>query len=69
MKLGKTGMKIHNAIVTRMSQSWIVNNLLIAQVEQDGEIFDCIYCTIARNAVLFASVGFIIGSFVGFLLG
>lgn len=46
-----------------------VEKYLIAQVEEDGNIFDCIYCTILRNAVLFTIVGLIIGFILGFILG
>ena len=62
-------MKIHYAITAIMAKSWIVENLLIAKVEEDGEVFDCIYCTILRNAVLFGSVGFLIGCILGYLVG
>lgn len=59
-------MKIHYKIVDIMAKSWIVENILIAKVrEADGEIYDCIYCTILRNAVLFLIIGLIFGYFVG----
>lgn len=59
-------MKIHYKIVDIMAKSWIVENILIAKVrESDGEIYDCIYCTILRNAVLFTIIGLIFGYFVG----
>ena len=58
--------KIHYLIVNAMAKSWIVEHILIAKVrEDDGEIYDCIYCTILRNAVLFMIIGLIIGYFVG----
>ena len=59
-------MKIHYFIVDLMAKSWLVENILIAKVrEGDGEIYDCIYCTILRNAVLFTIIGLIIGYFIG----
>ena len=59
-------MKIHHKIVDIMAKSWIVEHLLIAKVrDDDGEIYDCIYCTILRNAVLFAIIGLIFGYFLG----
>ena len=58
-------MTIHYWIVDIMAKSWIVENLLIAKVHEDGEVYDCIYCTILRNAVLFALIGFIVGYFAG----
>lgn len=69
MKLNGILLKIHEFITTKMSESWIVENLLIAKVTEDnGEQYDCIYCTILRNAVLFMCIGFIIGFLVGWLL-
>lgn len=53
--------KIHYAIVGYMAKLWIVENILIAKAEHDGELIDCIYCTILRNMVLFLCIGFIIG--------
>ena len=58
-------MAIHYWIITIMSKNWVVENLLIAKVREDGEEYDCIYCTILRNAVLFTLIGFIIGYFIG----
>ena len=58
-------LAIHHWIVNIMSKSWVVENLLIAKVREDGEVYDCIYCTILRNAVLFILIGFIIGYFIG----
>lgn len=59
-------MKIHYKIVDLMASSKFVENVLIAKVrEADGEIYDCIYCTILRNAVLFAIIGLIFGYFLG----
>lgn len=61
--------KIHYNITAKMSQMWVVNELLIAQVEhENGEKFDCIYCTILRNAVLFTCIGFIFGFLFGWLV-
>lgn len=62
-------LKIHDFITIKMSESRIVDNFLIARfTEDDGIQYDCIYCTILRNAILFACIGFIIGFFVGWLL-
>ena len=61
--------KIHYFITTKMSRSDIVNNYLIATVtDETGEIYDCIYCTILRNSVLFACIGFIFGFLFGWLV-
>ena len=61
--------KIHYFITTKMSKSGIVNNYLIATVtDETGEIYDCIYCTILRNSVLFACIGFIFGFIFGWLV-
>lgn len=60
---------LHNKIVSYMANLDFVEKYLIAQVEEDGNIFDCIYCTILRNAVLFTIVGLIIGFILGFILG
>lgn len=61
--------KIHHYITHKMSQSALVNNYLIATVtEETGETYDCIYCTILRNSVLFGSIGFIFGSIFGYFL-
>ena len=61
--------KIHYFITTKMSKSGIVNNYLIATVtDETGEIYDCIYCTILRNSVLFACIGFIFGFLFGWLV-
>ncbi len=60
--------KIHYFITEKMSQSDIVNDYLIATVTDDtGETYDCIYCTILRNSVLFACIGFIFGFLFGWL--
>lgn len=58
-------MAIHYWIVDIMAKSWIVENLLIAKVREGDEVYDCIYCTILRNAVLFTLIGLIIGYFAG----
>ena len=52
-------MAIHYWIINIMAKNWVVENLLIVKVREDGEVYDCIYCTILRNA------GFIIGYFIG----
>ena len=67
--MNKTLLKIHHKIVAYMATLWIVENILIAKVTEDGETYDCIYCTILRNAVIFAIVGFIFGCFVGYVVG
>ena len=60
--------KIHYFITEKMSQSDIVNDYLITTVTDDtGETYDCIYCTILRNGVLFACIGFIFGFHFGWL--
>ena len=60
--------KIHYFITEKMSQSDIVNDYLIATITDDtGETYDCIYCTILRNSVLFACIGFIFGFLFGWL--
>ena len=54
MKLSPFCQKVHNACVEWASKRWIVENVLIVKVEEEnGEEYDCIYCTIFRNAVLF----------------
>ena len=69
MRLPPILRKIHEKVTTKMSESWFVENILIAKVtEYDGTEYDCIYCTIIRNAVLFACIGFIFGSVFGWLL-
>ena len=61
--------KIHYFITEKMSQSDIVNDYLIATITDDtGETYDCIYCTILRNSVLFACIGFIFGFLFGWLV-
>lgn len=56
---------IHDAITNYMSKLWIVEHILIAKVtaEEDGVLvtYDCIYCTILRNAIIFFSLGLILG--------
>ena len=60
---------IHYYITLKMSQSDIVNNYLIATVtDEKGETYDCSYCTILRNGVLFACIGFIFGFLFGWLV-
>ena len=61
--------KIHYFITMKMSQSDIVNDYLIATVtDENGETYDCTYCTILRNGVLFACIGFIFGFLFGWLV-
>lgn len=57
--------KIHYFITRKMSESSIVNNYLIATITEDGETYDCIYCTILRNSVLFTCIGFTLGFIFG----
>ena len=54
-------MRIHYKIVDVMAESWVVENILIAKVREDGELHDCIYCTVLRNAVLFLCIGITFG--------
>lgn len=66
MRLSGFLQKVHNYVTALMSQCPLVEKYLIAQVEtEDGDVYDCIYCTILRNAVLFGCIGVVIG----FLLG
>ena len=57
--------KLHNAITSYMSKLWIVEHILIAKVteEEDGALvtYDCIYCTILRNALIFFALGVTLG--------
>lgn len=57
--------KLHNSITSYMSKLWIVEHILIAKVteEEDGALvtYDCIYCTILRNALIFFALGVILG--------
>lgn len=59
---------VHNAITNYMSKLWIVEHILIAKVtEEDGGVlvtYDCIYCTILRNAVIFFALGLLIGLYL-----
>ena len=58
--------KIHYFITEKMSRSKVVNDYLIATItDEQGETYDCIYCTILRNSVLFACIGFIFGFIIG----
>lgn len=69
MRLPPILRKIHEKVITKMSESLFVENILIAKVtEDDGMEYDCIYCTILRNAVLFLCIGFIFGLIFGWLL-
>lgn len=66
MKLPPALRACHDYITDRMAKSWFVENILIAKItEEDGLDYDCIYCTIIRNAILFSCIGFIIGYFLG----
>lgn len=61
--------KLHYFITMKMSQSKVVNDYLIASVtDENGETFDCIYCTILRNGVLFGCIGFFLGFIFGWLM-
>lgn len=55
----------HDTIVGYMAKSWIVENILIAKITEieDGQkvTYDCIYCTILRNAIIFFILGAIVG--------
>lgn len=68
MKIKRILQKIHYEVTKKMSESWLVENVLIAKVKEDGEEYDCIYCTILRNMVLFISIGFILGLIFGLML-
>lgn len=69
MKLNPILQKIHDKVTYLMSESKFVENVLIAKVtDDDGTEYDCIYCTILRNAVLFTCIGFIFGILVGLAL-
>ena len=57
-------LKIHHIIVDYIASLWVTEHLLIAKVHEDGEEYDCIYCTILRNLV----IGFIFGLIVGYLV-
>lgn len=64
----KTGLfasilaKLHYFITDKMSKSRFVNTYLIATVtDENGDTYDCIYCTILRNGILFLLLGFILG--------
>lgn len=62
--------KIHEYITTWMSNSWFVENLLIAKyddVDEDGNTVqvDCIYCTILRVAIIFFLAGSMFGTGLG----
>lgn len=66
MRLPPILRKVHDKVTIAMSNSSFVENVLIAKItEEDGKVYDCIYCTIIRNALLFG----VIGGIVGFLLG
>lgn len=61
--------KIHESVTAKMADSRFVENVLIAKYRADnGELHDCIYCTIIRVALLFGMLGFLIGLIAGWLL-
>lgn len=57
--------KLHGATTNYMAKLWIVEHILIAKVteEEDGALvtYDCIYCTILRNAIIFFVSGTLLG--------
>lgn len=68
MKLNGILQVVHEKVTTWMSKSWFVENVLIAKVTDGDEIYDCIYCTIVRVALIFTVLGFTLGCVVGWLL-
>lgn len=64
-KLSHIFSVIHEFITSKMAESWIVENILIAKVrentENSVEIYDCIYCTILRNIVIWFLLGLVVG--------
>lgn len=58
----------HDFITQKMSESDFVERFLIAKFTDEDGTFDCIYCTILRNAVLFGIIGFSFGFLVRWLL-
>ena len=56
---------IHEFITSMMAKSWVVENILIAKYKEETEngveIFDCIYCTILRNIVIWFTLGLVVG--------
>lgn len=66
MKLPPILRKIHNKVTLKMSESKFVEDILIAKVtEEDGTVYDCIYCTIIRVSLIFFLLGVGIGCFLG----
>lgn len=66
MRLPSFLENIHNIVVNYMVKSWIVENLMIAKITaEDNKVYDCIYCTIIRIALIFS----LLGGVIGFLLG
>lgn len=66
MRLPPFLRRIHDKVTTYMSKSWFVEYILIATVtEDDGTKYDCIYCTIIRNAIIFSIIGLILGYGLG----
>lgn len=69
MKLRDILQKVHETVTMKMHESEFVENYLIAKVtDDDGNVHDCIYCTIIRNALLFGFTGGLIGFLFGLLL-
>ena len=61
--------RIHDKVVGFMANCKFVDKYLVASVSDDnGEEYDCIYCTIIRNGVLFGLIGFLIGLGLGWFL-
>lgn len=66
MKLNPILQKVHDFVTNKMHESEFVENFLIAKVTgSDGNEYDCIYCTIIRNALLFGCIGVLLGFFLG----
>ena len=62
--------KLHEYVTTWMSNSWIVENILIVKydaTDEEGNIVqeDCIYCTILRVAIIFFLIGALFGTELG----
>ena len=61
MKLKKYLNKVHSWVVERTAKSSFVENVLITKTKEGNEWYDCIYCTVIRNALLFGVIGFSLG--------
>lgn len=62
MRLPPLLYKVHLAVTGYMAKSWFIENILIATVDTDeGERYDCIYCTIIRCMIIFTLFGGVIG--------